>query len=74
MIYLSDTGFQLYTTREEAESLEKLFKSWNVFYQVWSRWYGGNDTYIVGFQWDDKAFDSLYNEWLRNKKLEQIGL
>jgi hypothetical protein len=74
MMYLSESGFQLYTSKEEALSLEKLFKSWNLFYDVWLRWYGGNDTYIVGFQWDDEAFDCLYNEWLRNKKLEQIGI
>jgi len=70
-IYLSETGFQLYTTREEAEALEKEFRSWNVFYQVWSRWYGGS-TYIVGFQYDDEAFMTLYNEWLRDKKLGEL--
>lgn len=60
-MYLSDMGFQLYTTKEEAEDLEKEFISWNVFYQVCSRWYGGS-TYIVGFQYDDKAFQILYQE------------
>lgn len=72
-MYLSDSGFQLYTTREEAEELEKLFKSWNLFYQVWSRWYSGS-TYIFGFQWDDEAFQILHNEWIRNKKLQELGV
>ena len=70
-IYLSETGFQLYTTKEEAEELEKEFKSWNIFYDVWSRWYGGS-TYIVGFQYDDEAFGILYNQWLRDKKLKEL--
>ena len=71
MMYLSDTGFQLYTTKEEAEALEKEFKSWNIFYNVWSRWYGGS-SYIVGFLYDDEAFMTLYNGWLRDKKLKEL--
>jgi hypothetical protein len=70
-IYLSDSGFQLYTTREEAESLCQIFKSWDMFYDVWSNWYGGS-TYTVGFSYDDEAFYKLHNEWLRNKKLEEL--
>ena len=70
-IYLSETGFQLYTTKEEAEELEREFKSWNIFYDVWSRWYGGS-TYIVGFQYDDEAFGVLHAQWLRDKKLKEL--
>ena len=73
-LYLSDTGFQLFTTKKEAERLEQIFKSWGLFYEVWSKWYGGSDTYKVGFNYDYNAFNVLYVEWLRNKKLEQIGV
>ena len=73
-LYLSDTGFKLFTTRKEAERLEKIFKSWNIFYQVWSKWYGGDDVYTVGFNYDYNAFNVLYTEWLRDKKLEELGI
>jgi len=68
-LYLSDTGFSLLTTREEAKRLEEEFKSWNIFYDVNSTWYGGNN-YKVGFNYGQEAFMSLYKEWLRNKNLE----
>ena len=73
-LYLSDTGFQLFTTKKEAERLEQIFKSWGLFYEVWSNWYSGSDNYKVGFNYDYKAFNILYIEWLRDKKLEQIGV
>lgn len=70
-LYLSDTGFTLLTTKEEAKRLEEEFKSWNIFYQVNSRWYGGNH-YKVGFNYTHETFNSLYKEWLRNKNLEKL--
>lgn len=70
-LYLSDTGFQVYTERARAEELEKEFKSWGLFYEVWSRWYGGN-TWIVGFNFDHGAFEKLYSEYIRSKKLENL--
>lgn len=73
-LYLSDTGFKLFTTRKEAERLEGIFKSWGLFYSVWSKWYGGDDVYTVGFQYDYAAFNVLYTEWLRDKKLEELGV
>jgi len=68
-LYLSDTGFSLLTTKEEAKRLEEEFKSWNIFYEVNSTWYGGNN-YKVGFNYTQECFLSLYKEWLRNKNLE----
>jgi hypothetical protein len=68
-LYLSDTGFSLLTTREEAKRLEEEFKSWNIFYDVNSIWYGGNN-YKVGFNYTQECFLCLYKEWLRNKNLE----
>jgi len=73
-LYLSDTGFKLFTTRKEAERLEGIFRSWGLFYSVWSKWYGGDDVYTVGFQYDYAAFNVLYTEWLRDKKLEELGV
>ena len=70
-LYLSDTGFQTFTNRSRAEELEKEFKSWNIFFEVWSRWYGGS-LYRVGFNYDYKAFDKLYNDWCRDKKLVSL--
>ena len=37
-LFLSDSGITMYTNKERAEELEKEFKSWGIFYQVWSRW------------------------------------
>lgn len=71
-LYLSDTGFELFTTKKEAERLKQLFTSWNIFYNVYSKWYGGNDNYTVGFSYDDKAFNTLYKEWIRDKKLTKL--
>ena len=73
-LYLSDTGFKLFTTRKEAERLEGIFRSWGLFYSVWSKWYGGDDVYTVGFNYDYNAFNVLYTEWLRDKKLEELGI
>ena len=73
-LYLSDTGFKLFTTRKEAERLEGIFRSWGLFYSVWSKWYGGDDVYTVGFNYDYAAFNVLYTEWLRDKKLEELGI
>lgn len=73
-LYLSDTGFKLFTTKKEAERLEGIFKSWGLFYSVWSKWYGGDDVYTVGFQYDYSAFNVLYTEWLRDKKLKELGV
>lgn len=70
-IYLSETSFQIYTTKEEAERLEKEFRSWDIFYSVGSDWYGGS-TYTVGFNYDYKAFNTLYTEWLRDKNLSEL--
>lgn len=70
-IYLSETSFQIYTTKEEAESLEKEFRSWDIFYSVGYDWYGGS-TYIVGFNYDYKALNTLYTEWLRDKNLSEL--
>jgi hypothetical protein len=69
-LYLSDNAFSLHTTREEAEKLKEEFKSWNLFHEVFSRWYGGEDHYVVGFNYTQEAFHVLYKEWLRNKNLE----
>ena len=68
-LFISDSGITMYTKKERAQELEKEFKSWGLFYEVWSRWYGG-DTYIVGFNYQYEAFEVLYKEWARNKKLE----
>ena len=70
-LYLSDTGFILLTTKEEAKRLEEEFKSWNIFYEVYLTWYGGNN-YKVGFNYTQECFLSLYKEWLRNKNLEKL--
>jgi len=70
-LYLSDTGFSLLTTKEEAKRLEEEFKSWNIFYEVYLTWYGGNN-YKVGFNYTQECFLSLYKEWLRNKNLEKL--
>jgi hypothetical protein len=71
-LYLSDKGFELFTTKKESERLKELFTSWNIFYNVYSRWYGGADNYIVGFNYDYNAFEQLYKEWLRDKKLTKL--
>jgi hypothetical protein len=65
-------GFSLLTTKEEAIRLSEVFKSWGV-YQVGYEWYSGR-YYKVGFQYDFEDFNSFYNEWLRNKKLEELGI
>lgn len=72
-LYISDSGFTLWTTKEEAKRIELVFKSWGLFYEVWSRWYGGG-VYVVGFNYDYEAFAILHTEWLRDKKLKQIGI
>lgn len=74
-IYLSDSGFRLFVTRKESERLLKEFKSWGLFGdQVWAKWYGGDDVYTVGFVYTHENFDVLYKEWVRNRKLEEIGI
>jgi hypothetical protein len=73
-LYLSDTDFDLKTTKKEAKRLEEIFKSWGLFCEVWSKWYGGDDVYTVGFNYDYTAFDVLYTEWLRDKKLQELGI
>jgi len=70
-LYLSDNGFQAYTERERAEELEREFKSWGLFHQVWSRWYGGT-TWVVGFNFDHNAFEKLHDIYQRDNKLENI--
>lgn len=70
-LFLSDSGFQAYTEKDRAKELESEFKSWGLFYNVWSRWYGGN-TWIVGFNFDHSAFEKLYSEYIRSKKLENL--
>lgn len=70
-IYLSDSGFMLYTDKKEAERLEKIFKSWDIFNRVGTDWFGGK-TYTVGFSYDYEAFQILYNKWVRNNKINQI--
>lgn len=70
-LYLSDSGLCLYTTKEEAERLAAEFKSWNLFFDVYVTWYGGS-TYKVGFNYSYDAFEALYLEWSRGKKLKQI--
>ncbi len=69
--YISDTGFTLYTTKEEAKRIEEEFKSWNLFTEVWSKWYGGK-TYVVGFNYSYEAFSKLYLEYKRDKKINQL--
>jgi hypothetical protein len=71
-LYLSATGFELFTTKKESERLKQLFISWNIFYNVYSKWYGGDDNYTVGFSYDDNAFNVLYKEWIRDKKLTKL--
>ena len=74
-LYISDSGLQIYTERARAEELEKEFKRWGLFYEVWSRWYGGS-TYIVGFNFTYETFEKLSDEYFivseRNMKLEKI--
>jgi hypothetical protein len=72
-LYLSDQGFTLLTKRDNAEKLKKVFESWELFYNVWYEWYGG-DVYKVGFNYTIDSFEVLYKEWIRNKKLEKIGI
>ena len=72
--YYYSTSHRLFTTKKEAERLEGIFKSWGLFYEVWSKWYGGDDVYTVGFNYDYAAFNVLYTEWLRDKKLEELGI
>lgn len=71
-IYLSDSGFQLYTTRQEAKQLENEFKSWGVFHNIYSAWYGGSDVYTVGFNYSHEDFCLLHSQWLRDKKLSEL--
>jgi hypothetical protein len=71
-LYISDTGFELFTTKEDSLRLKEIFNSWNIFYNVYSKWYGGNNNYKVGFSYDYNAFNQLYKEWLRDKKLTKL--
>lgn len=71
-IYLSDNGFKLYTTKQEAKQLEIEFKSWGVFHDINSAWYGGSDVYTVGFNYGHSDFCLLYSQWLRDKKLSEL--
>lgn len=70
-MYISDSGFQILTTKERAQRLEKEFKSWGLFYEVWSKWYGG-ELYQVGFNYDYNAFEILYKEYHRDRKLKEL--
>lgn len=70
-MFISDSSIVIYTEKERAEELEKEFRSWGLFYNVWSRWYGGR-TYTVGFNFEHSAFEKLYAEYIRSKKLENI--
>jgi len=70
-IYLSDTGFSWATSKEKAERLRDEFKSWNVFYEVWSKWHSGS-SYKVGFRYDYAAFNMLYEIHSRNKKIDKL--
>lgn len=69
--YVSDTGFKAFVSKDRAEELKNIFKSWNIFYEVYSNWYGG-DTYYVGFNFTYDAFDKLYVLYQRNNKLDTI--
>jgi hypothetical protein len=71
-IYVSDTAFELLTTKEEALRLEVIFKSWGL-YQVWCKWYSSS-YYKVGFHYDYDNFNLFYSEWVRDKKLEELGI
>lgn len=70
-MYLSEGVFKLYTTPEEAKSLEKIFKSWNVFYIVNTEWFD-EKTLKFMIMWDNFGFEKLYIEWIRDKKINQI--
>ncbi len=70
-MYLSDAGFSAMVTKERGQELEKEFKSWGLFYEVWSKWYGG-EWYKVGFNFTYDAFEKLYPEWERNRKIKEI--
>lgn len=70
-IYLSDSGFMIYTNKQEAERLEKIFKSWDIFNRVGTDSFRGK-TYTVGFSYDYEAFQILYNKWVRNNKINQL--
>lgn len=69
--YLSDTGFSLYTSREESKRLELEFKSLGIFTEVWSNWYGGK-TWIFGFNYSQECFNKLYLEYQRIKKIDSL--
>lgn len=72
-IFLSDTGFTLYTTKEEAIRISNEFKSSGLFYNIGYNWYGGN-TYTVYFNYTQKDFRTLYTKWIRNKSLDKLGI
>ena len=69
--YLSDSGFTLYTSREEAKKLEAEFKELGIYTEVWSNWYGGK-TWVFGFNYSHETFNKLYPVWIRNKKIDKI--
>lgn len=70
--YLSDSGFEiLVESKQESERLKDIFKSWNLFFDVYLNWYSGS-YYKVGFNYDYDSFDTLYLQWKRNELLNQI--
>lgn len=71
-LYISDSGFVMYTTKSEASRLESIFKSFGVLHNVYYDWYGGDDVYTVGFDYYHEDFRILYTEWSRDKKIDQI--
>jgi hypothetical protein len=69
--YLSDSGFTLYTSKEEAKRLEVIFKELKIYTDVWSSWYGGK-TWTFGFSYSYDTFNKLHQCWVRNKKIDKI--
>lgn len=69
--YISNMGFKIFTTKEEAFRIKELFINWGLFYNVYCEWYGGKH-YNVGFTYSEEDFKILYTEWLRDKKLEDL--
>lgn len=71
-VYISDYGLTLYTSKVESIRLKKLFSSWNIFINVNSWWYGGDDTYCVSFTYNYESFEKLYKEWERDRRISEI--
>jgi hypothetical protein len=66
--HISETGFEFMTNREQADFLKEEYCKFTDSYSVWF----GGQVWRFGFTYNHKCFEKLYQEWNRNKILEEL--